>query len=45
MSHFNLTAIGYVAKNYPLEISRVSRQLSPSGLDMEETMKVGRKVS
>jgi len=33
------TAIGYVAKNYPLEISRVSRQLSPSGLDMEETMK------
>ena len=40
---FYLAAIGYVAKNYPLEISRVSRQLSPSGLDMEETMKVGKK--
>merc|ERR1712109_114827 len=32
-------AIGYVTSQYPSAISRMSRQLAPRGLDMEESMK------
>ena len=39
ISYKSVSAINYVARNYP-SVERMSRQLAPRGLDMEETLKV-----